>query len=129
MFSPKEDFTHISLSASLKVNYWNISHYLVFPGLSTLSFSDLFVSLDDAFVKQHEERVLRCSLLGTALWVVLCLQAIAKLRRLSKWSLTVFCLQNIWFWEQWNKLPRVAVESPPMDIFKTCLDAYLCNIL
>ena len=31
--------------------------------------------------------------------------------------------------EHWNRLPREAVESPSLGIFKTCLDAYLCNLL
>ena len=31
--------------------------------------------------------------------------------------------------EHWNRLPREAVESPSMEIFKTSLDAYLCNLL
>ena len=30
--------------------------------------------------------------------------------------------------EHWNRLPRKVVE-PPMEIFKTCLDTYLCNLL
>ena len=30
--------------------------------------------------------------------------------------------------EHWYRLPRV-VEFSSMDIFKTCLDAYLCNLL
>jgi len=30
--------------------------------------------------------------------------------------------------EHWNRLPREAVESP-MEIFKTWLDAFLCNLL
>ena len=30
--------------------------------------------------------------------------------------------------EHWNRLPREVVESP-MEIFKTHLDAYLCDIL
>ena len=30
--------------------------------------------------------------------------------------------------EHWNKLPSEVVESP-MEIFKTHLDAYLCNLL
>ena len=28
-----------------------------------------------------------------------------------------------------NKLPREAVESPSLEIFKSHLDAYLCNVL
>ncbi|GAB0204796.1 mitochondrial enolase superfamily member 1 [Grus japonensis] len=31
--------------------------------------------------------------------------------------------------EHWNRLPREAVESPSLEIFKTCLDAFLCNLL
>ncbi|GAB0208252.1 hypothetical protein GRJ2_003290900 [Grus japonensis] len=31
--------------------------------------------------------------------------------------------------EHWNRLPREAVESPSLEIFKTCLDAILCNLL
>ena len=31
--------------------------------------------------------------------------------------------------EQWNRLPRELVESPSMEIFKICLDAYLCDLL
>ena len=31
--------------------------------------------------------------------------------------------------EHWNRLTREDVESPSMEIFKTCLDAYLCNLL
>jgi len=31
--------------------------------------------------------------------------------------------------EPWNRLPREAVVSPSMGIFKTHLDAYLCNLL
>ena len=31
--------------------------------------------------------------------------------------------------EHWNRLPREAVESPSMEIFKTCLNAYLCDLL
>jgi len=30
--------------------------------------------------------------------------------------------------EHWNRLPRGAVESPPMEIFKTRLDVYLCDL-
>jgi len=30
--------------------------------------------------------------------------------------------------EHWNRLPRGVVESP-LEIFKTCLDAYLCSLL
>ncbi|GAB0179347.1 hypothetical protein GRJ2_000400000 [Grus japonensis] len=31
--------------------------------------------------------------------------------------------------EHWNRLPREVVESPSLEIFKTHLDAILCNLL
>ena len=31
--------------------------------------------------------------------------------------------------EHWNRLPRGIVESLSMEIFKTHLDAHLCNLL
>jgi len=31
--------------------------------------------------------------------------------------------------EHWNRVPRDVVESPSMEIFKTHLSAYLCNLL
>ena len=31
--------------------------------------------------------------------------------------------------ESWNRLPREPVESPSMEIFKTCLDSYMCELL
>ncbi|GAB0180315.1 hypothetical protein GRJ2_000496800 [Grus japonensis] len=31
--------------------------------------------------------------------------------------------------EHWNRVPREVVESPSLEIFKTCLDAILCNLL
>ncbi|GAB0179771.1 hypothetical protein GRJ2_000442400 [Grus japonensis] len=31
--------------------------------------------------------------------------------------------------EHWHRLPREVVESPSLEIFKTCQDAILCNLL
>ena len=30
--------------------------------------------------------------------------------------------------EHWNRLPKEGGDSP-LEVFKTCLDAYLCNLL
>jgi len=31
--------------------------------------------------------------------------------------------------EAWHRLTREAVESPSLDIFKTCLDEVVCSLL
>jgi len=31
--------------------------------------------------------------------------------------------------KHWNRLPREAVESPSLEILKTHLDIFLCNML
>ena len=31
--------------------------------------------------------------------------------------------------EHWNRLPREAVESFSLEVFKTHLDTFLCNLL
>ena len=31
--------------------------------------------------------------------------------------------------EHWIRLPRQIVDSPSLEIFKTCLDTYLCSLL
>ena len=31
--------------------------------------------------------------------------------------------------EHCNRLPREAVESPSLEISKTCLDSFLCNVM
>jgi len=35
----------------------------------------------------------------------------------------------LWLAEHWNRLPREAVESPSLEIFKTHLDKVLCSLL
>ena len=31
--------------------------------------------------------------------------------------------------EHWNRLPREVVDSPSLEIFQTCLDTYLCDLV
>jgi len=31
--------------------------------------------------------------------------------------------------EHWNRLPRELVDYPSLEIFKTCLDTFLCSLL
>ena len=31
--------------------------------------------------------------------------------------------------KHWSRLPREVVESPSLEMFKTHLDAYLCNLV
>jgi len=31
--------------------------------------------------------------------------------------------------EHWNRLPREVADYPSLEIFKTCLDAFLCSLL
>ena len=41
-------------------------------------------------------------------------------------------LQNfftLWVTEHWNRLPREVMESPSLEIFKTHLATYLCDLL
>jgi len=31
--------------------------------------------------------------------------------------------------EHWKRLPREIVESPSLEMFKTCLETYLCSLV
>ena len=47
---------------------------------------------------------------------------------LRKGWLRVVSYHLLWVREHWNKLPGEVVDSPSLELFKTCLDAYLCSL-
>jgi len=60
---------------------------------------------------------------------------LALLHQTPAWPLGEFCLNTrknffpLRVTEPWHRLPREAVESPSLEIFKPCLDKVLYNLL
>ena len=47
----------------------------------------------------------------------------------SRKKLSLNCYLLCYTMSDWHRLSREAVDSPSLEIFKTCLDAYLCSLL